>query len=208
MKTANTWPPLVGSAECLKWSQRDLQNLEAVLRLTPGRRAVVQAGGNVGVFPKRLAVEFETVYTFEPDADLFAALVQNVSERNVVKLQAALGVDRGPIRVECSRRDGSARAAHAGLTHVAGAGHLPSFRVDDLALPACDLIYLDVEGWELFALQGAEQTLRRCRPVIAVEINKQIAYSGATAEQLRGYIVAHGYRHALTVNSDEVFTPL
>jgi len=41
--------------------------------------------------------------------------------------------------------------------------------IDDLGLDACDLIQLDVEGFEAKVLQGASQTITRCRPVIMVE---------------------------------------
>lgn len=201
------WSGFMGSETCLKWARRDLGALEAALALVPGRTACVQAGGNLGIFPKYLARDFETVYTFEPDPELFASLCYNARERNIVKLQAAVGVARAPVRVECSRRDDSGRAVHEGLTHIAGEGTLPSLQIDDLGLPVCDLIYLDVEGWELFALQGAVETIGRCRPVIGVEINRNIEFAGSTAEQLRTFIGSLGYAHRLTMHSDEIYTP-
>lgn len=201
------WSGFMGSDACLKWARRDLEALAAALLYTQGRTACVQAGGNLGIFPKYLAREFETVYTFEPDPELFAALSFNARERNIVKLQAAVGNTRGPVAVECSRRDGSARAVHEGLTHVTGKGTLPCLRVDDLALPVCDLIYLDVEGWEYFALQGAVDTVRRCRPVIGVEINRNIGFAGCNADELRGLLASLGYERRLTMHSDEIYAP-
>lgn len=201
------WKQFMGSDACLKWARRDLETLVAALTYVPGRTACVQAGGNLGIFPKRLAQEFETVYTFEPEAALFAAMVNNAPEQNIVKMQAALGCERIPVRMECSRRDDSGRAVHEGLTHVAGHGTIPTLLIDDLGLQACDLIYLDVEGWEYFALRGAVQTVRRCRPVIAVEINRNIAFSGRTADDLRQLILSWDYVHRLTMHSDEVYVP-
>ena len=200
------WSKLEGSQACLKWARRDLEVLAAALKLVPGRTACLQAGGNLGIFPKYLAREFATVYTFEPDAVLFGSLTRNAPELNIVKIQAALGCYRMPVRMECSRRDKSGRAVHEGLTHVAGPGAIPSIMIDDLGLPVCDLIYLDVEGWEFFALSGALETVRRCRPVIAVEINRNIVYSGNTADELRELIRSFGYVHRLTMHSDEVYT--
>lgn len=167
----------------------------------------MQAGGNVGVFPRRLAEVFERVYTFEPDAALFAALCANAPAVNIVKLQAALGWDRGTVGLACRRRDGSLKPAHPGMTFVEGAGAVPVLRVDDLGLEVCDLLYLDIEGREFAALRGAEETIRRCRPVLALEINKQIEHAGLTAEELRGYIRTLGYRPDGVFNSDEVFVP-
>jgi len=42
--------------------------------------------------------------------------------------------------------------------------------IDDLPEPRVDFLKLDVEGAELAALRGAEATIRRCRPRIAVAI--------------------------------------
>jgi hypothetical protein len=41
--------------------------------------------------------------------------------------------------------------------------------IDDLDLPACSLIKIDVEGMELDAIAGAAGTLRRHRPILYVE---------------------------------------
>ncbi len=202
------WGAFAGSVRCLAYNRRDLQTLDAVLRLVPGRHAAVQAGGNLGIFPKRLAQEFEAVYTFEPAPALFAALCHNVPEPNVVRLQAALGVAPCLVRMSGTRRDGKANPSHEGLTHVAGPGIVPTLRVDDLGLPACDLLYLDVEGREAAVLAGARATVARCRPVVVLEVHAlSTAYSGTTPDDLRAVVLGLGYRAAGTFLSDEVFVP-
>jgi len=202
------WGTFLGSQKGLFLNQRDLESVDTVLRLVPGRTAAIQAGGNLGLFPKRLAQEFVTVYTFEPAAELFEMLQHNAPERNIVKFQAALGDRRGLVGTACVRREGKRHRAHEGITHIVAKGIIPTLRVDDLGLPACDLLYLDVEGWELYALRGAVETLTRCRPVVVVEINANITIVGLTPEAVRGYIVAQGYRKEAQVLGDEVFVPL
>ncbi len=202
------WKGMKGSPACLKWAFRDLRQLDETLTRVPGRSAAVQAGGNLGIFAKRLAEEFLVVYTFEPDADLFVAMTRNAPEPNIIRFQAALGCDRSPIRTECRRRDSSGKPVHEGLTHVAGPGDVPQVLVDDLNLAACDLIYLDIEGYEWKALQGAVQTIARCRPVIVTEINSAITYYGATRDELRAWICGLGYELVFRMNSDEMFRPL
>jgi FkbM family methyltransferase len=195
-----------GSAEALKYARRELTNLETVLTIVPGRTAVVQAGGNLGVFPKRLASEFATVYTFEPASDLFALMQTNAPEPNIVRFQAALGDRRELVSTSRVRRDGKPNA-HEGITHTVPGGSIPTLLIDDLALPVCDLIYLDIEGAELAALRGAVDTIARCRPVIAVEINKNLAYVGLSESEVTGFVTSQGYRHAMSVGSDQVFVP-
>lgn len=200
------WNGFKGSQTALKYNRRDLASIEAVLELVPGRTAAVQAGGHLGIFPKALARVFTTVYTFEPAPDLFAMLQHNAPEPNIVKLQAAVGDMPLLVGLSRARRSGTART-HEGLTHVSGAGTLPTLRIDDLHLPVCDLICLDVEGYELFALQGASDTIRRCRPVIAVEINRGIEFVGYTGDDVRRCIRDRGYRSAGSHQSDEFYVP-
>lgn len=201
------WTRFVGSTACLKWSFRDLQQLDKALKLTTRRQIAVQAGGNLGLFPKRLAEEFVRVITFEPDAQLYAALKRNAPEVNIEAIRACLGYERTPVSLSAHRRDSSGRPSHEGLTHVSGAGTIPQVRLDDFNLPACDLLYLDIEGYEMFALQGAEETIDRFRPVIGVEINRSTTFYGIDADELRNWILSKNYKLSLQMNSDEVYVP-
>jgi FkbM family methyltransferase len=196
-----------GSPEALKYAQRELAHLDLVLELVPGRTAVVQAGGCLGVFPDHLAKRFKTAYVFEPGADLFPVMVENAPAQNIVRFQAALGFRRGLVGTSRVRRDGKPNA-HEGITHVVDGGTVPTLLIDDLALPVLDLIYLDVEGGEYLALQGATETIWRCRPVIVVEMNKNLGYVGVLESEIVGFLESHGYRHALSAGSDRAFVPV
>lgn len=201
------WAGFAGSEAALALNRRDLQAVDAVLRIVTGRTAALQAGGNLGLFPKRLAQVFTTVYTFEPSVSLFPALQHNAPESNILKFQAALGDARGLHGTACVRREGKHKKPHEGVTHMVADGVVPTLRIDDLALPVCDLIYLDIEGWELYALRGAAETLARCRPAVVVEVGVSIALVGLTAEDVRAAIRSAGYRFVTRLLSDEVFLP-
>lgn len=201
------WDTLQGSPEALRWNMRDLTSVDAVLGLVPGRTACVQAGGNLGVFGKYLARYFQSVYVFEPAHDLFPKMVANAPEPNIVRFQAALGDTPGLVGTACSRRVSKPGPVHEGLTHIDGTGIIPALRLDALALPVLDLVYLDLEGYEWYALRGAVETIERCRPVIVVELNQQASFYGIDPADVRVFIIACGYRSALTVHSDEVFVP-
>lgn len=174
-------------------------DLEHVIPLCDQKRVAVQAGGNVGVWARRLAADFETVYTFEPDHENFACLAANVIEPNVIKLQAALGSNGVPVSL--------IRANHNCGGHAIdeSAGNIPVLRIDDLNLQACDLIYLDVEGYELHAVHGATKTIRAHRPLIAFEDKGlSVAYGvkqGELAEWLRD---AFHYERIASIGNDIV----
>jgi FkbM family methyltransferase len=194
-----------GSKACLKWNLEDLVSLDIAMSLTKGRKLAVQAGGNLGLFPKRMAEEFACVYTFEPDLALMSCLRHNAREPNIKAIQAALGDSDTPVRLECGRRDNSGRAVHEGLTYVAGAGDVPQVRLDDMDLPACDLIYLDIEGYEMHALLGAQRTVERFHPVLALEINGNVLMYNTTKAEIRGWITARGYRLVTRHRGDDIY---
>jgi FkbM family methyltransferase len=199
------WKGLSGSAACIKWGFRDLESLDKTLQLVKRKHTVVQAGGNIGLFPKRLAEEFKVVHTFEPDAQLFKHMQLNAPEKNIVMHQCAIGDSNAGVRLAHVRRDASGRPEHEGLTHVAGEGEIPQIKIDDMKLRHCDLIYLDIEGYELNALRGARATILTNTPVIAVEVNRNITYYGQSAEELRLWLRECGYTRVLESHSDEVF---
>jgi hypothetical protein len=58
-----------------------------------------------------------------------------------------------------------------------GNGNIEVRRLDDLGLERVNYIKMDCEGFEYRVLQGAEQTIRRCRPVVVVEQKPHDAYS-------------------------------
>jgi FkbM family methyltransferase len=201
------WEKFRGSPPAIKYLKRDLPALDTVLGLTRGRTACVQAGGHLGAFPKYLARHFAIVYTFEPAPDLFALLMQNAPERNIIKLQAAVGDAHRLIGLSRVRRATSVGPIHEGLSHVAGEGAIPMLCIDDLNLPICELLLLDIEGSEMPALRGAVDTIARCRPLLVVENNKNQAFVGHTNEELRAFVATLGYRQIARLMSDDVFAP-
>ena len=136
----------------------------AVFPLIKNKRIAVQAGGAMGMWAKRMAQEFEIVYTFEPTPQSFHCLVSNCPEENIVKMQAALGEKPGLIKMGDPER-----ATNYGAFYCQKGGYIPTIRIDDLGLDGCDLLMLDIEGYELFALKGARETIAKYRPVIVLE---------------------------------------
>lgn len=202
------WSQFVGDPHAMKFAKRELVNLHAVIKRVSQKRVAVQAGGNQGLWPKYLSHWFETVITFEPDSSNFAAMAQNAPEPNIVRHQAALGDVAGAVGLSQARRSGTNGAAHSGLVHVHGEGDVPMMRLDDLRLSVCDLLYLDIEGYELFALKGAEQTIARCRPVIAIEVNQNLRFFGLTPDDIEAFFAAQRYTHHDTLaKNDRVYLP-
>jgi FkbM family methyltransferase len=165
--------------------------------------ACVQAGGNCGVWPMELGKKFGTVYTFEPDHDNFVCLAHNCSyQSNIVAIQAALGQPgEAPIQLEGDR-------SNCGGYQVAPGGSIPVLTIDSLNLPSCGLIALDIEGYEAKALQGAQETLHRCRPVILLEMKGIGAKYGRPDDELHFWLTeGFGYRMIEKLLRDRIYVP-
>jgi FkbM family methyltransferase len=155
---------------------------------------VVQAGGNCGMYPRLFAQYFKWVYTFEPDPVNFMALVLNCQIDNVVKMQAALGNNRS--MVELHRHNLSNVGMHK--VKESAIARIPQLRIDDLSLGDCDLIQLDVEEYELQVLLGGIETIKKFKPVIAVE--------NSTAD-IQKLLYKIGYETASSSHMDTVYRP-
>jgi FkbM family methyltransferase len=112
------------------------------------------------------------VYAFEPVFEnyILAKLCVNSNKlSNVILMNSALSDDLGNLYINTSGRDGK----HAGggskisdMGDICVAINIDRLNIDDLVL-----IQLDVEGHELIALTGAQETIKKSRPVIAIEDN-------------------------------------
>lgn len=122
---------------------------------------VVHAGGNCGIYTSMYAALADEVITFEPELNNFKCLLHNVYEKNVTMHNAALGNTNDGVSM-------SVDPINAGASHVIGEGVIPQVRLDDYQY-APDLLHLDIEGHESYALLGALETIKEHRPAIVLE---------------------------------------
>lgn len=155
------WP--ADDEKCARYVFESTKDLERTYPHCRAFQVVVQAGGNCGVWPRALGQHFDRVYTFEPCPVNFRCLAANAAAENIYKFNAALGRRPGLVSLVRDPRNIGAHYVDGGT------GEIPTMRVDDLALDACDLIFLDIEGLEFHAICGAWKTISRHRPVIVVE---------------------------------------
>ena len=161
-----------------------IPTLALVLTHAASYGTVVHAGGHIGLVSLALAERFAHVLTFEAADDNFAWLARNV--RDAPQVQARYGAlgDGQPVAL--------VRAKYSACHHAKGPGAVPCYRVDDLDVSSLDVLLLDIEGGELVALHHAEETLRRCRPLVVVEeyarwMRRYARHPGDVAHFLAGF---------------------
>lgn len=134
------------------------------------RRTCIDIGANVGLWSWLMARDFEQLHAFEP-VPLFAECWRaNVEGRNVHLHQLALGEEAGVVDMinvtEGSYGDTTVAVGQVGAV----VGEQVEVRtLDSYGFNRVDLIKCDNEGYEVFVMRGAAETIKRCRPVVIVE---------------------------------------
>lgn len=155
---------------------------------------VVEAGANIGTHTlplARLVGPTGKIWALEPQKLVFQMLCANLGLNeieNVEPLHAAAGAMPGLTLIP--RVSYGANANFGGVaTGGSGGDRVRVMTVDELALPHCKLIKVDVEGHELDVLKGAAQTIQRLRPCLFVEDDRADQHG-----PLMAFMREQGYR--------------
>ncbi|MEE3504587.1 FkbM family methyltransferase [Acidiphilium acidophilum] len=115
------------------------------------------------------------VYAFEARSEFFDYLKENVEQNKLLNvILSNVGIGRSEYDVPVLQLDLSIPDNFGGISIGRAdtkTGHIKIKTLDSFYIKKLDLIKLDVEGMELDALHGAENTISRCRPVIIAECN-------------------------------------
>ncbi len=136
-------------------------------------------------------------WCFEPYKDAFTALCINCPAAR--KLNVVVG---NGTRLTAAGKYGESDG-NMGARMVSEGGN-PSFRIDDLYLKQVDFIKVDIEGAELLMLEGAEETIKRCKPFILIEAYSQmLAAFGSTRQDLLNKLTDLGYEYRLAIGKED-----
>jgi FkbM family methyltransferase len=194
------------------YDPREVQALKDLLRCRRnhfGNGVVaVDGGANIGVHSvewSRLMRGWGSVIAIEAQERIFYALAGNLAVQNCFNARA--------INAAISDRNGEISFPEPDYTKSGSFGSfelrprvgtefigqpvdyaVPTVTVrmlslDSLKLPRVDLIKLDVEGMEAEALDGAAETIERCKPILCVETVKSDHDAITAALRNSGYVV-------------------
>jgi FkbM family methyltransferase len=150
--------------------------LSEVLPLLAGGIAV-DIGASEGVYCSAFARRARRTLAFEPNPVDAERLIRFGSGIEVHT--CALSNTKGQLILHIPFLDGKAVLSRSSLNPDANPGftirtyNVPAQRLDDFSLTDVRVIKIDVEGHERLTLKGAEETIRRWRPALIIEIEER-----------------------------------
>ena len=157
-------------------------------------RCAIDAGAYLGFHSAYMSRYFGTVYSFEPQLEMYRMMCANLllnNCRNVVAENRALYDVNGHMRI--ARRElqeisvpgelaqpaydviGNAAALVFELVSEPDEHSMPCTTIDALGLTTLGLLKVDTQGSDLHVLKGARETIARCRPTIVAEFERELA---------------------------------
>lgn len=167
---------------------------------------VIDVGANIGMLSLPLArtVGNGRVVSFEPDPQNRKRLNEHLAMNavaNVTVLPYGLGAEARTF--ELYKVVGTNSGMNRILTDRTATGRFPHTSIDvrrlddlwpDLGLDVLHLMKIDVEGFEMAVLQGAERTIEKHRPVLFIELDDDnLRENGTSAAALVEWLAERGY---------------
>lgn len=191
---------------------------DRALQWVRNRAVAVDVGAHVGLWSWPMSHDFAQVHAFEPMQEHRSCWMANMEgQSNAMLYPCAVGNQEGTVRLK-TRTPGS--SGDTGVDPVAERSSLRAsvdsdgeeakiVRLDDFDFPEVDFLKIDVEGYELYVLQGAVKLLERCRPCIIVEQKPETGMKdryGLEPKDVIDFLKGMGAKQRAAVQGDYVLS--
>jgi FkbM family methyltransferase len=192
--------------EILSKGPYQYQNLQRLLTLQPNPRHIVDVGVNLGQNIIEYAQHAKKVTGFEPTPDNYNHAQTTIQlNKQLYKntqidfYQQALSNNMGTMKLATHKSNvGTNYLINNPTKNRDNWVDVAVTTLDSHNLEDVDIIKIDVEGYELYVLQGAEQTITKYRPIIQTEIrDSHCQRAGYTTQELQDWFNAHNYTRTL-----------
>lgn len=168
--------------------------------------AVIDVGAHIGYLTLHLALlvgQSGKVYSFEPDLRAAVDLDKSIGASGMTWIHAfrmALTAEKGNLEFYLARGLGSSTAVKGSEHLEVTATVVPGAPLDQLieegkVVDKIRLIKMDIEGFEIEAIRGMSQLIKRCRPIMIVEVNEErLTAQGESSTRLLELLESFDYK--------------
>lgn len=154
---------------------------EQVTRHIKVGHLVIQGGANIGTLTRALLDAGARVLAFEPNPKAVECLWHNCGFDSLTVEPFAVSDNFGSVRLHAQENAGATYVSKPLTPIQQGEPFANTVAIDSYNLFP-NLILLDVEGYEVSALRGAQKTIARCHPVIICEVNRGALERAGTSD--------------------------
>lgn len=172
--------------------------IEWAMNRFPNGNLFLDVGANVGTFSVRLASCFKEVVAVEPHPINVYMLRKNMELNNVNNVKILeIAASRNLGLMFFNQMNDSSIASEARVENAPNPNakappfHVIAVPLDDYNLNP-DFIKMDIEGGEYEAIYGLKETIKRCKPVILMEIHQ--FFDGRNVGRFQNTMAEFGYK--------------
>ena len=158
-------------------------------------KTVIDVGAWCGTWSKAMEPFAKNIIAFEPDKVHFECLQKNCTINCDPRMEA-VGSESGTVSLT---EDNFTQAKR-----VLNEGNIRMVTIDSFGYNDVDLIKIDVEGYEMEVLKGAEETLKT-NQYLMIELNNNTKKYGSNNQDIERYLRKKGYKVLLDHWPDKVF---
>lgn len=167
-------------------------------------KAVCDIGSNIGNHTLYFMLECGAAwgYAFEPVKDTFNILKKNIEINNLSNRTEIFNVGIGEKSGKSDIISYDKGNIGGTVLEVNETGDIPIISVDSLNISReVALIKIDTEGFELKVIKGLLQTIRKYRPYIMIEIQKE------NIKEIKEIMHGQGYEYEMWDDFNYIFSP-
>lgn len=185
------------------------QTLDDVIKnYVKEKNCVFEIGVNYGFTTKYLSTQFRSVHTFDFDNDVMDCFKINMEKfkcENITIHPYGLGNENKKVATNDHFPHGRGTIAN----HIDINNNDEKYdikKLDDLNLENPDLVIIDTEGFELFVIQGGQETIKKKKPPLIIEFHKKnltekfFNYSSYNTEKL---LKTLGYKYVKNISKND-----
>jgi FkbM family methyltransferase len=202
-----------------------LENIQTLRQLCGNARTIIDVGANVG----SNTIEYSTwalqVHSFEPTTELYECLLQNIKTNvhvgmnvNMYKGSSVFTNNIKTYNVALGNIDSEKfiqkHIDNKGRNYVMNGPSNNSEKIivktlDSYELTEVDIIKIDTEGYELYVLEGAINTINKYKPVIQTECDDRLFNRyGLTTVDVYKFMSNIGYKKVKQHQHDIFWMPV